>query len=313
MASASPTAAALRPARAVPASLGAAAAVTLALAASYAPNLAWLAQTWWAEPNYSHGFLVAPIAAAILWQRRDALRGLAIRPHAAGWVLLAALLALRVYLYERNEIWLETATLPVAAAALVLSFGGPRLLLWALPGLLFLPFMLPLPVSVNLMLSGPLQALATVASATLLTATGLPVITQGNVIHLGAQPLEVARACNGLSILMSFVTLVTATVIFARDHPTWQRLLLLLSTVPIALVANVLRITGTAWCYHLFGAKFGDKIAHDTAGWLMMPIALILIWAELKVFTWLVVEERVDLKASVRMSFETAGPRMVKK
>ena len=304
----------IRNIRNAPAAFWAAALVLLAVMISYTPNLVYLVTIWWKEPNYSHGFLVAPIAAAILWQRRDTLAAVPIRPSLAGWVAVLAVLGARFYFYDVNQVWLENATLVLAVAALTLAMGGWRLLWWAAPGLLFLVFLLPLPQSVNLALAGPLQSLATVASSAILVATGLPVVTQGNVIHLGEQPLEVARACNGLSILMSFVTLVTATVILVRDFPLWQRVVLLLSTVPIALLSNVLRITATAWCYHLFGSKFGDKIAHDTAGWMMMPVALILVWIELKVMSWLVIEEQVHRRDSVRLVLQpAAGPRVVKK
>ncbi len=300
--------------RKAPAGFWAAAAVLLAVGLAYAPNLKSLVNIWWIEPNYSHGFLVAPIAAAILWQRRDTLAGLPIRPSLVGWVLLLGLLGMRFYAYQVNQVWVENVTMVLTVAALTLALGGWRLLWWAAPALCFLIFLLPLPQTVNMALAGPLQSLATVASSALLVATGLPVVTQGNVIHLGDQPLEVARACNGLSILMSFVTLVTATVILARDFPMWQRIVLLLSTIPIALLSNVIRITATAWCYHLFGSKFGDKIAHDTAGWMMMPLALLLVWIELKVMSWLVIEEQVDQRASVRLVLQpAAGPNVIKK
>ena len=300
--------------RALPAAFWAALVVVAAVGLSYAPNLAYLVGIWWSEPNYSHGFLVAPIAAAILWQRRDTLAAVPIRPSPVGAAAVLGLLGLRYYAYDVNQLWLENATMVLVVAALTLALGGWRLLWWAAPGLLFLAFLLPLPQSINQAMAGPLQSLATVASSALLVATGLPVVTEGNVIHLGEQPLEVARACNGLSILMSFVTLVTATVILVRDFPLWQRIALLLSTVPIALLSNVLRITATAWCYHLFGSKFGDKVAHDTAGWMMMPVALALVWIELKVMSWLVVEEQVDRRDSVRLVLQpAAGPRPVKK
>lgn len=297
-----------------PAAFWAAVVVGVGLAVSYAPNFRILIMTWWEEPNYSHGFLVAPIAAAILWQRRDGLKGLSPRPSVFGWLGLAGMLGLRAYFYEENQIWLENATLLGSVVVLVLALCGWRILWWALPGLLFLGFMLPLPLTVNAALAGPLQSIATVASANLLTTTGLRVVTEGNVIHLGAQPLEVARACNGLSILMSFVTLVTATVILARDFPIWQRVTLLLSTVPIALVSNILRITATAWCYHLFGEKIGNKVAHDTAGFMMMPLALLMVWLEIKILSWLVVEEQIDHRGAMRMTLQPAvAPRVVKK
>lgn len=278
--------------------------VVAALAASYAPNLAELAGQWSHEPNYSHGFLVAPIALAILWQRRSLLDPARLRPNLLGWVALVAILAVRAYLFERNERWAEAVTLMPALAALALAFGGWHLLRWAGPAIAFLLLMLPLPPSINLSLAAPLQRLATIGSTTLLQALGLPVLAQGNVIHVGTARLEVAEACNGLSMLMSFVTLITALVILmGQTRPIWERAVLLLSTVPIALVANILRIVATAVLYYTFGAEARmpwplsgwyptvEQFVHDTAGWAMMPIALVLVFLELKVLSWLFIEE----------------------
>lgn len=283
------------------------AVVVAALGISYAPNLAMLVYQWANEPNYSHGFLVVPIALVILWQRRDELVPARLRPSLLGWVGLAAVLAVRAYLFERNEQWVEAATILPALAALALAFGGWPLLRWAGPAIAFLAFMLPLPPSVNLILAAPLQRLATLGSTTLLQGLGLPVMAQGNVILIGGEQLEVAEACNGLSMLMSFVTLITAMVILmARERPLWERVVLLLSMVPIALVANILRIAVTAGLYHAFGPQAAppwplnlafptvEQMVHDTAGWAMMPIALILVFLELKVLSWLVVEDEQE-------------------
>jgi len=291
----------------------AAGVVTAALAVAYAPNLAELYRQWSNEPNYSHGFLVAPIALAILWQRREDLDPAQLRPKVLGWVALVAILIVRAYLFERNERWAEGATLIPALAALALAFGGWHLLRWAAPAIAFLVFMLPLPPGINMTLAGPLQQLATLGSTGLLQALGLPVLAQGNVIFIGDQRLEVAQACNGLSMLMSFVTLITAMVILmARDRPTWERVVLLLSMIPIALLANIIRIAATALLYHGFGAQAAmpwpidawyptvEKFVHDTAGWAMMPIALVLVLLELKVLSWLIVEDEAAAAASGR-------------
>ncbi len=302
-----------RRAKEIPAGLWAALAVGAAVIAGYLPCVIELMRIWWDEPNYSHGFLVAPIAALILWQRRDKLAKIEIRPSLIGWSGVAAVLACRAYLYERNEMWLEQATIPVMAGMLVLAFGGWRMLWWSLPGVVFLFFMLPLPPRINVIMAGPLQTMATTASTAVLQATGLPVLSEGHVIFIGTQPLEVARACNGLSMLLSFVTLITATTILVSSYPLWERVVLLLSTVPIALIANILRIAATAWAYHLFGVKFGDKIAHDTAGWLMMPIALGLVWIELKILAWLVVEDQDATNKPMVFLPASPPPQMVKK
>jgi len=284
---------------AIPPGAWAAAAVAAALIASYFPPIRSLVQTWMSEPNYSHGFLVAPIAALILWMRRSDFPRDKIRPSIFGWVGLLAILALRVYLYERNELWMEQATIPFAVACLVLAFGGWSLLWWAAPALLFLLFLLPLPPRINMMAAGPLQTLATLVSTAILSLTGLPVLSEGHVIFVGAQPLEVARACSGLSMLMSFAALVTAMTIIQRERPIWERVVLMLSLIPIALLVNILRIVATGWAYHVLGAEVGEKWAHDAAGWLMMPAALAFVVLELKILSWLIVPEEVRDRAVV--------------
>ena len=308
-----------RPGLRVPPGVWAAAAVAAALVASYLPSIDHLVQTWWHEPNYSHGFLVLPIAALILWLRRDRLAAIAIRPSVLGWAAVAAVLAARWVLFERNEMWMEQATIPVLAAAMVLAFGGWRLLWWAAPGLLFSLLMLPLPPRINLILAAPLQTIATMASASILALSGLPVLSEGHVIYVGTEPLEVARACNGLSMLLSFVTLITAVVLLARDRPMWERVALLVSTIPIALASNILRIVVTAWGYYALGPKstvnygFGKTtigdLGHDAAGWGMMPIALGLVWLEMRILSWLIVPDHpVSDKAMVFLPQQTRDP-----
>lgn len=265
-----------------------------ALAVSFAPNLAFLADKWERDPNYSYGYLVIPITLVVLWTRRGSLRLERVSPPLLGWLPLLAVLLARGALFEMNELYFETLLIPFAAAAAVWAVGGRHLLAWALPPLLFSCFMLTLPNRYNELLADPLQKLATAGSLGTLQILGLPVMADGNVIHVGAESLEVARACNGLSMMLSFATLVAAVVILV-EMPLWQRLLLLASAVPIALASNVLRIVGTAMVYHFVGRAAGEKLAHDLAGWLMMPIALALVWIELKVCSWLFVEvEQLD-------------------
>ncbi len=268
-------------------------AVVGAIVASYAPNIQNLIQVWSSDPNYSHGFLVAPIALAILWQRRDELSLSRLRPAWWGWLIVVATLAVRAFLFERNELWLENTTLLPVLAGLTLAFGGWPLLRWALPGIGFLVFLLPIPPAINLIMAGPLQTLATIGSTRLLQSVmGLPVLAEGHVIYIGAAKLEVAQACNGLSMLLSFITLIAATtLLLARSRPLWERVILLLSTVPIALISNILRIAATALAYHLLGVERGEALAHDLAGWAMMPVGLVLILLELKLLSWIIIEE----------------------
>ena len=109
------------------------------------------------------------------------------------------------------------------------------------------------------------------------------------MILVGNEKLEVAAACNGLSMLMSLAATVVAAASLV-PMSNWKRFLLLASIIPIALGSNVLRIAATAWCYYQFGAKIGSQYAHDWAGWLMMPMAMVLVGLELLLMSWLIVE-----------------------
>jgi exosortase len=264
--------------------------IGLILGWAYWSSLKALSELWSNDTNYSHGWFVVPIAIVIGWTRRDMIDRSQIRLRWWNFLPLAAILGLRYVLFDLNEQYLETATIPFVVAALTLAIGGWHLLRAIWPAALFLFLMLPLPPSLNGTMAGPLQAVATAGSVGLLQAFGLPVLAEGNVIIVGAERLEVARACNGLSMMLSFVTLITAMVILVR-RPIWERVVLLMSTVPIAIISNILRITATAWCFQYLGHDLSEKYAHDWAGYLMMPVALGLVLLELKLMSWLIVEE----------------------
>jgi exosortase len=272
-------------------------AVTLVLVLAYAPNLRNLLTVWEEDPSYSHGFLVVPIALFILWQQvttPEPTTSAVMVPPWWGWVFLAPVLAARAIAYEWNSDWLETATILPTIAALTWSFGSWPLLRRIWPAIAYLVFMLPLPQLVNNLLALPLQTIAASSSRFLLQLSGMWVIQDGNVINLstphGMEQLDVALACNGLRMLMTMAATVTATIILI-PLPKWKRIVLLLSVVPIALVSNMVRIVATGWCYCLITDPTVRHRVHDWSGWLMMPLALLLVLLELGVLSWLVPRE----------------------
>ncbi len=191
----------------------------------------------------------------------------------------------------------------MTAAGLFLLAGGPRALAWAWPAVAFLLFMVPLPHFVETGVAQPLQRVATVGSAYALQTLGLPAVAEGNRINLSSEPpLEVARACSGLSMLLIFFALSTAMAVLVR-RPLFDRLVILASAAPIAIVANVFRITATGLAREAFGLEAAEKVFHDWAGWMMMPLALALLWAELGVLS-LILRESPDGGGRVPLSFE---------
>jgi exosortase len=265
---------------------------------AYWPNLEDLYTTWSTEPNYSHGKLVIPIAIAIFWQRLVDSKGRWSTSSGPwwSWIVLLLVLAARALAYERNNQWLETATLVPAVAALMFTLGGWPLLERGWPAVVFLSFMLPLPRAANNLISLPLQSIATLGSVFVMQLTGLRAYQEGNVINLpdnpmGARTLEVALACNGLSMLMTLAATVTATIMLI-PLANWKRAVIFLSAVPIALISNVIRIVATGWCYSIVRSDHAKELAHDYSGYLMMPLALMLVGLEVLVLSWLAGSEK---------------------
>ena len=276
---------------------------------SYAPNLQYLL-TAWEQPDYTHGYIVLPIALLILWKRWKDAGPIEFEPWWPGWVVVGLALAARAYFHHRGQNWVEATTMLPVVVGLVLARLGWRFMAQVWPAFAFLCFLYPLPPQLNTALSQPLQSLATTCACLFLKFTGLWVMPEGNVILVGNEKLEVAAACNGLSMLMSLAATVAAAASLI-PMSTVKRVALLFSIIPIALGSNVLRIAATAWCYHHFGAEVGKKYVHDWAGLLMMPTALILVLLELKIISWIVIEtdEIPDERMSLDLLTRSSQPR----
>jgi exosortase len=248
-----------------------------------------LAQTWNTNPQYSHGFLVPAFAAALLWLRRDRLDASALRPSPWGLLLLAAGLGLRLVGTFYYFVWLDPISIVPCVAGLVLLLGGRAAWRWAWPAVFFLAFMIPLPYRVANALSGPLQNFATVVSTFVMQVLGLPALAEGNVILLNEHKIGIVEACSGLRMLVVFFALSTAVILVTRRH--WiDKVIILASSVPIALAANIFRVTTTGVMYELGYSEMANAFFHDVAGWLMMPLALGMLGIELKLLGALFVE-----------------------
>lgn len=251
-----------------------------ALVWAYSSPIRSLAARWWREPDYLHGFLVPVFALVLLWNRRRMME--CFTPHGSSWGLAflglsAAMRWASAYFYFAL---LDPLSLVPCLAGLVLFVGGWRALRWAGPSIVFLVFMVPAPGVVGEMLRHPLQRIATIASTYILQTCGIPAVAQGNVILLTEAELGVADACSGLRMMMLFFTVCVGAVLLMK-LALWEKVLILLSAVPIALVANVIRVTVTGILYETAGGEMAEAVYHDLAGWFMMPLAVALIWGEM--------------------------------
>lgn len=283
-----------------------AAVLTVVFFWSYWPTLAELVSRWHAVADYSHGYLVPPLAVGFLWFRRDRFprgaRGL-------GWaalVLLGIGLAVRITGARCFLPAFDGWSIPFWLAGVGLLFGGWRLLWWCFPSLVFLFFMVPLPFRAERAVSVPLRYAATNLSCMSLQCLGQPALAEGTTIIVDEQTLDVARECSGLRMLMGIAALATAYVILVRK-PWWQKALLLASVVPVALFANVLRVTTTALLFQYVSDKAGQSLSHDASGWFTNCTAAVVFAAVLWCMSRLFVETEA---ISRRELLESSGVRV---
>jgi exosortase len=264
------------------------------------------AHRWAREPQYSHGYLVPFFALVLLWLRRERLP--LTWPSWTRWGIpvLAAGVGLRLFGTYFHFVWFDPISLLPCLAGVCLLLGGWAAWRWAWPAIAFLAFMIPLPHSVAVAMSGSLQRVATLASTFVLQLLGLPALAEGNTILLDDIEIGVVEACSGLRMLVIFFALSSGVALVIR-RPLWEKLVIVASAVPIALVSNIIRIASTGVLYQFASGDLAHVFFHDVAGWLMMPLALGMLWLELKALNHLFIERSPN--RPVRPAAPTGGAK----
>lgn len=248
---------------------------------AYWPVLWTVVDSWSSDPDYSHGYLVIPISAWLLWVRRAEL------PTASkqiDWRALGLFAIAGAMRYVAGRLYLpqiDAWSIPIWIAAIVWMFHGFRRVAWAAPAIAFLWFATPLPDRTAEVVSLPLQQLAASLSASALQLLGQPAIANGTTILLGDEVLDVERACSGLRMFYGILALASACVAALRPR-LWKSIIILAATAPIAIVANVARIVVTGLLMQYISGETAAKFSHDFAGLAMIPLAasllLLLYW-----------------------------------
>jgi exosortase len=262
----------------------ASAAVIMGLATvviwSYWPSLIVLSRIW-KTADYSSGQLVLFVALFLVWHERRTLAQCPLSPvWSTGLALLFLGFGFRLYgfLFARPSI--ENYSIVFVIAGLVLFVAGWRVFRCVVWILLFLFLMFPFPGSVHNLISGPLQTMATVGSVFVMEAF-FNVSRQGNTMVLNdTLHLGVEEACSGLRMLTAFI-MVAAFIAYMVKRHRWQKTVLLFSSIPVALVCNIVRIVVTAVLMLYASAELAQKFFHDFAGLIMMPAAVMLLFGEL--------------------------------
>jgi exosortase len=170
------------------------------------------------------------------------------------------------------------------------ALGGWKALRWSWQPILFLGFMAPLPYRLQNTLGGSLQAIATRIGTYALQVFGVPAISEGNVILVNDVKIGIVEACSGLGMLVTFFALAAALVFLLRSLEPWLKCVIVLSAPPVAILANVIRITVTGFLYSISRDDWAHRVFHDGAGWLMMPLAIGMLFAEIHILKKLIID-----------------------
>ena len=279
-------------------------AISLAIAFAYATVFMKLVRDWWNDENYSHGLLIPFIIGYIVWSQRDKLARARVEPSTllGGAAIVFALVALWAGV-AGAELYMQRLSLVLLLAGITVYFWGFRLLQFLLVPLSLLFLALPIPAIVFNKIAFPLQLFASRCAVWSMSMLGIPVLRQGNIIELkplnsfDTKKLEVVEACSGIRSLM---TLVTLAVVFAyfTHNPTgngnppapgkrfgwlksywfWRSAIIVISAVPIAILTNAFRVSGTGVLAHYYGTEVADGFFHSFSGWAIYIVAFILLF-----------------------------------
>jgi exosortase len=231
---------------------------------------------WYVDPDYSHGFLIPLLSAYFVWERLPGLKGKAIVPSVVGIPLLALGLCMLIVGTIGAELYLQRSSFIAVLAGLILLLAGGEFLRILVFPLAFLFFMIPLPAIIVNAVAFPLQLFAAKAAAFCLFNFGIPVLREGNVILLAGTTLEVAEACSGIRSLQALLALGTVYAYFSQ-RVRWKRWVLVLLSIPIAIVANAFRVSGTGILANSWGPQAAEGFYHTFSGWLIFVVAFLLL------------------------------------
>ncbi|GAA3961738.1 VPLPA-CTERM-specific exosortase XrtD [Allohahella marinimesophila] len=251
---------------------------------AFAASLLNLLQVWMDSEEYGHGLIVPIIALYIYWLNREKLSGQTIQPSWLGLPLALAGSLLHLLGVMADVDVAAYYGLLISLAALPMAAGGWRLLSQAWYPLLLILFVIPLPYLLSTLLTARMQLISSDIGVSFIRLFGLPVMQDGNVLHMGSFSMLVEEACSGLRYMYPLVSIGLIVAYFYRG-PVWQKVLIVLSTVPITIGMNSLRIAVTGLIIRYWGSQAAEGFLHSFEGWIVFMLAFALLMLEIWVLT----------------------------
>lgn len=236
-----------------------------------------LVKDWWIDPNYSHGFLIPLVTGYLVWERREDLRRLEVKP--CNWgilVLLFGILTLFIGTIGAELFTTRCSLIMVTAGLIIFMLGVGYFKLLFFP-LAFLVFMIPLPYLIYDSVAFPLKLFAARVATFFLQLIEVPILREGNLITLPNTTLEVADACSGIRSLMSLIVLGIVYAYFIH-RAFWKRVVLVAASVPVAICANASRLVITGILAHYGNPDLAQGFFHTFSGWVLFVIAFLMLF-----------------------------------
>lgn len=238
-----------------------------------------LLRDWINHSDNSHGFLVPIISLYFIWEKRLSLKQITISTSSWGAVLLIVSLLGYVLSFAGDIAFFYRIMMISSLIGLVLFNFGKEMTNALLFPLLFLLFMIPIPLSVIETISIPLQLFASTVSFHLIGLFSIPVLQEGNMLYFAETQLEVAQACSGLRSITA-LTMLSTVFVYISSKGLINKIFLLASSIPIALIANVIRVAGTGVLAHFFGGEVAKGFLHDFSGMVVFIFGLSVLYLE---------------------------------
>jgi exosortase len=240
----------------------------------FSPVWKGLLNAWSSSDDYSHGFLIVPLSFYIIWQKRDEIRKVKIRPT---WLVFPlVLLSLVSYIfadYAEIQTLSPLAMILFLGSSLFFLFGKQFFKVCSFP-LFLLLFMVPVPAQIYAELTIPLQLFVTKTTAFILSFIGIPHLREGNVLHLPEHTMQVVQACSGLRSIMSLLTLGAVIGYFSLAS-NLLRTILFVFAIPIAILVNVVRLLLIVIILYYYNFDLASGVPHTVLGILVFCLAIL--------------------------------------
>lgn len=253
--------------------------IALAWLAVYHDVLRRLVDDWRVDENYSHGFLIPVVSGYAIWAQRDQIFSASVEPRrllGGGLMLISAMMLFAGMLGA--ESYITRLSLVLSLIGLTVYFGGLNWLRQLLFPIGLLVFALPIPNIIFNQIAFPLQLIASDYATRAIKLFGIPALREGNVIELAQIKLQVVEACSGIRSLMALAAL-TVIYLYFTEKRWWRRIVLIVAVMPIAVLANAVRVAGTGLLAHYRGAQAAEGFLHNFSGLLIFLVAVLLLLA----------------------------------